>query len=292
MTSGLPDNRSMWIRSFYGFSPEEDGYVGVGKMAARDRMLKTMNDGDLIMIYGSDTSHTKKAQRSYILGFLQIDAKPIRDIDKSSPESQKWKIDNGFQHRWTFGIPVRRLACRRVANNSRHRIQILLFKRWTGYLSMGSALGARRDCSGVEDPGERGQCLGGAARGGRGGQIGLRNSLDTVEGFSRIIGHPNCDLWGWRDFPLSGALRRRWPRLGWPVKGFREGSRAGQDRGVQWPSGAVRPTQFRISPGWGWKVGDPSASAIPEQEAGRDGRAIFQGQSRAFGKLGGRVLLG
>lgn len=108
MTSGLPDNRSMWIRSFYGFSPEEDGYVGVGKMAARDRMLKTMNDGDLIMIYGSDTSHTKKAQRSYILGFLQIDAKPIRDIDKSSPESQKWKIDNGFQHRWTFGIPVRR----------------------------------------------------------------------------------------------------------------------------------------------------------------------------------------
>ena len=53
MKSGLPDKRSMWMRAFYGFGPEHDGYVGWTKPAGRDRILREISDGDLILIYGS-----------------------------------------------------------------------------------------------------------------------------------------------------------------------------------------------------------------------------------------------
>lgn|GEM_PF-2575441 len=53
MKSGLPDKRSMWMRAFYGFGPEHDGYVGWTKPAGRDRILHEISDGDLILIYGS-----------------------------------------------------------------------------------------------------------------------------------------------------------------------------------------------------------------------------------------------
>lgn len=108
MTSGLPDNRSMWMRAFYGFGPEHDGYVGWTKPAGRDRILREIGDGDLILIYGSGSAETEKTLRSYVLGFVQVDARPIMDVDKASPDALKRKADRGWRDRWTFGIPVRR----------------------------------------------------------------------------------------------------------------------------------------------------------------------------------------
>lgn len=108
MTSGLPDGKTMWMRSFYGFSPEEDGYAGWTKESGRSRILRHFKDGDLLMIYGAGTKETEKALRSYVLGFLQVDATPIRDYEKSSTESLKRKADRGWDAKWAFGIPVRR----------------------------------------------------------------------------------------------------------------------------------------------------------------------------------------
>ena len=108
MASGLPDNRSMWMRAFYGFGPEHDGYVGWTKQAGRDRILREISDGDLILIYGSGSAETEKTLRSYVLGFVQVDARPIMDVDKASPDALKRKADRGWKDRWTFGIPVRR----------------------------------------------------------------------------------------------------------------------------------------------------------------------------------------
>jgi len=108
MTTGLPDTKSMWMRAFYGFGPEHDGYVGWTKEIARDRILREIGDGDLILIYGSGSAETEKALRSYVLGFVQVDARAIRDVEKSSPEGMKRKIDNGWKGRWSYGIPIRR----------------------------------------------------------------------------------------------------------------------------------------------------------------------------------------
>ena len=93
MISALPNNKSMWMRAFYGFGPEHDGYVGWSREVARDRILREIRDGDLILIYGSGSVETEKTLRSYVLGFVQVDAKAIRDVDKSSSEAMQWKID-------------------------------------------------------------------------------------------------------------------------------------------------------------------------------------------------------
>ncbi len=108
MSYELPEGKNMWIRSFYGFGPEEDGYVGWSQEVGRDHILKFIQHGDLIMIYGAGSAETEKSQRSYILGFVQVDATAIRDADKASPEAMAAKAKRGWAEKWTYGIPVRR----------------------------------------------------------------------------------------------------------------------------------------------------------------------------------------
>jgi hypothetical protein len=105
--SELPSKpRSIRLRSFYGFSPEEDGYLGWSKETNRDRMLEQVKDGDLFMIYGAASAETSKTERLRVLGFLQIEARPIRDMDKASPIGLKRKRDNGWTEKWCHAIPV------------------------------------------------------------------------------------------------------------------------------------------------------------------------------------------
>jgi len=108
MSNALPDGRNMWIRAFYGFDPEQDGYVGWTMESGQARALRELNDGDLMMIYGASSGQTKKAMRSYILGFVEIDARAIRDHEKASETALQRKKANGNSEKWTYGLPVRR----------------------------------------------------------------------------------------------------------------------------------------------------------------------------------------
>lgn len=105
---GLPEGKSMWMRSFYGFGPEKDGYAGWSQESGRARMLRHIKNGDLLMIYGAGTKETEKSLRSYVLGFLQVDATPIWDHEKSSEASLQRKASLGWKDKWTYAIPVRR----------------------------------------------------------------------------------------------------------------------------------------------------------------------------------------
>lgn len=100
--------RRIWLRSFYGFSPEEDGYIGWTEEGPRDRMLGLVEDGDLFMIYGASSAETAKAQRNRVIGFLQVEARAIRDIDKASVVGMQRKKTNGWLDKWTYAIPVAR----------------------------------------------------------------------------------------------------------------------------------------------------------------------------------------
>ena len=105
--SSLRDRpRRILLRSFYGFNPEDDGYIGWTKESHRDRILSQIEDGDVFMIYGAVSPETKKSQRSRILGFIQVDARAIRDNEKSSVEGLKQKRVNGWKDQWTHAIPV------------------------------------------------------------------------------------------------------------------------------------------------------------------------------------------
>ena len=108
MTLLLPEGRKIRIRSFYGFNPEDDGYVGWTRESSRDAYLGKISDGDIIMIYGASAKETEKSLRSYVLGFLEVDATPIRDFEKSSESGLQSKRDAGWGDKWTYAIPVRR----------------------------------------------------------------------------------------------------------------------------------------------------------------------------------------
>jgi len=103
--AGVPD---IWLRSFFGFDPTRDGYIGWTKEAGRDNMIRQARPGDLVLIYGADTPETATEQRRQALGFLQIDLDPIMDVDKSSAEGLRRKRDNGWEDKWTYALPVRR----------------------------------------------------------------------------------------------------------------------------------------------------------------------------------------
>jgi hypothetical protein len=105
--SGLVNRpHRIWVRSFYGFGPEEDGYIGWSKQNHRDRMLGLVEDGDLFLIYGATSAETEVSHRNKVLGFLQVEARAIRDIDKSSVAGQQRKKEHGWQDKWTHAIPV------------------------------------------------------------------------------------------------------------------------------------------------------------------------------------------
>lgn len=42
MSAGLPDGRNMWIRAFYGFRPEKDGYIGWTNESGQTRALRVL----------------------------------------------------------------------------------------------------------------------------------------------------------------------------------------------------------------------------------------------------------
>lgn len=98
--------RQVWLRPFYGFNPEEAGYIGWTEEGPRDRMLGLIQDGDLFMIYGASTAETARHHRNRILGFLQVQRAAIKDADKSSPTAIAEKTVKGWQNKWTFAMPV------------------------------------------------------------------------------------------------------------------------------------------------------------------------------------------
>lgn len=108
MSNSLPTGKNMWIRAFYGFSPEEAGYVGWSRQEGQARALRELQDGDLMLIYGASTSHTKKALHAHVLGFVEIEARAIFDYQKASAVELSSKKQNGHGEKWTFALPIRR----------------------------------------------------------------------------------------------------------------------------------------------------------------------------------------
>lgn len=98
--------RRIWLRSYYGFGPEDEGYIGWTEEVSRDRMLGLIQDGDLFMIYGATSAETDREQRHRVIGFIQVKAGAIRDADKASAVGLQRKRTNGWAEKWTYAIPV------------------------------------------------------------------------------------------------------------------------------------------------------------------------------------------
>lgn len=106
-TAGTP---RVWITSFWGFDPENEGYLGFTYEGNRTWFLDQWQEGDLILIYGADTAITAPEKRHQALGFLEIDPTPIRDTERMSAIGLQRKTDNDWLNRWTQAFPVIRAA--------------------------------------------------------------------------------------------------------------------------------------------------------------------------------------
>jgi T5orf172 domain len=100
----------VWITSFWGFDPENEGYLGFTYEGNRTWFLDQWQEGDLILIYGADTAITAPEKRHQALGFLEVDSTPIRDTDRMSAIGLQRKADNDWLDRWTHAVPVIRAA--------------------------------------------------------------------------------------------------------------------------------------------------------------------------------------
>lgn len=104
----IPKGKNVWLRAFYGFNPEEAGYIGFTHEADRETMFGKMQDGDLVLIYGAVGELTDDDMKRQALGFLEIELERCSDRDRMNQSSIDWKIEHEFENRWTYGIKVRR----------------------------------------------------------------------------------------------------------------------------------------------------------------------------------------
>lgn len=80
----------IWLRSFFGFLPEEDGYIGWSQEANRAHILSKASPGDLMMIYGAWSASTSSSDILRVLGFLQIETSPHATFLGS--HRQRWTL--------------------------------------------------------------------------------------------------------------------------------------------------------------------------------------------------------
>jgi hypothetical protein len=105
---GSEIKRRVWLRAFWGFNPEEGGYLGFTNEGNRDRFIQEYRPGDLVLIYGADQKQTQQDQRRQLLGFLEVQPTPITDVERSSQIERSRKAANGWLNRWTYAVPVTR----------------------------------------------------------------------------------------------------------------------------------------------------------------------------------------
>lgn len=98
----------VWLRAFWGFEPEKEGYLGFTHKGNQRRFLSLARRGDLVLIYGATSVETERDARRQALGFLEVDPISVTDVERTSAEGLHWKHENGLRDRWTHGVIVRR----------------------------------------------------------------------------------------------------------------------------------------------------------------------------------------
>ena len=73
------DGRRVWIKSFWGFGPENESYLGFSREGDRTRFIELFRPGDLVLVYGAVAAETAANDRRQALGFLEVEPIPVTD---------------------------------------------------------------------------------------------------------------------------------------------------------------------------------------------------------------------
>lgn len=98
------DPPQVWLRSFYGFAPEDWGFIGFTERGVRDSFYDQIDEGALVVIYGATKSPNPK-HRGRVLGIQQQSKVLGHARDFMKPEA--WEIksrDADANDKWNYAI--------------------------------------------------------------------------------------------------------------------------------------------------------------------------------------------
>ncbi|HEY4942369.1 MAG TPA: hypothetical protein VII56_13155 [Rhizomicrobium sp.] len=98
--------KRIWLKGFWGFDPESEGFLGYTRSGDRDRLLRSYVPGDLVLIYGTSSNETDWHDRGKALGFLEITEQRILASERMSAAAHDWRVLNGLTEKWNFAVPV------------------------------------------------------------------------------------------------------------------------------------------------------------------------------------------
>jgi len=98
----------LWLKAFWGFNPENEGYLGFTLPGNRANFLSEAKSGDHVLIYGSTDMRTPGHQRRQLLGILEVDTVPVASVDRMSAEARQRQVQNRLEGRWQYAVPARR----------------------------------------------------------------------------------------------------------------------------------------------------------------------------------------
>jgi hypothetical protein len=101
------EDPKVWIKAFWGFTPEEWGAVGFTDETARDALLADIGNIGLVLIYGSTTAKTiYPEERGRVLGLYAVTGKAVDIADHVDPamlaEARK---KAGREAAWRYAVP-------------------------------------------------------------------------------------------------------------------------------------------------------------------------------------------
>lgn len=129
----------VWLRSFYGFSPEDWGFMGFTQLPIRDRFIRESRVGALVVIYGA-TGCDDPRDQGVVLGVQQHS----HDVGhaKNFMTLGEWKrkaADPEQAGRWNHGVKA--LRAWRVTEE--HRVSVEEFAPETYSAVRAQAIGAQ-----------------------------------------------------------------------------------------------------------------------------------------------------
>ena len=128
----------VWLRSFYGFTPETWGFLGFTKKGRRDTFVSEIRNGTLVVIYGA-TGSNDPADKGRILGVLQLSRQLGMAEEFMRPDAWAEKAaDPDAKRRWNYAVKVVRAW--RVTDE--HRTEVEAFAPETYSSVLAQSIGA------------------------------------------------------------------------------------------------------------------------------------------------------
>jgi len=105
MEAVLSDPSQVWLTSYFGFTPEDWGFLSFTDKGRRDTVIEQTKAGFLVIIYGSSNAKTPPSQRGKVIGIYQCSHEigVAEDFTSALGMARKRRLQSN-PNQWNHGI--------------------------------------------------------------------------------------------------------------------------------------------------------------------------------------------